>query len=154
MAFRSLESQASAGRGSHGRNQGQGFGQGCSSSMAPGEVTATVVWERVGFIRVTVSHSGTAGSDWFTSPSLALKPGSSSGVVAQSPPPPFRLKSLASAERGSHGHKHGQGFGQGNGPESWFSSSWWALGVETLQESGRGSGSVRTYTFLTVGNSL
>jgi len=28
MAFRSLKSQASAGRGSHGRKHGQGFGQG------------------------------------------------------------------------------------------------------------------------------
>ena len=45
MAFRSLKSQASVGRGSHGRNQGDRFGYRFSSSMAPGEVTATVVWE-------------------------------------------------------------------------------------------------------------
>ncbi len=41
MAFRSLKSQAFVGRGSHGRNQGQGFRQGFSSSMTPSEVTAT-----------------------------------------------------------------------------------------------------------------
>ena len=43
VAFRSLKSRASVGRGSHGRNQGQGFGYRFSSSMAPGEVTSTVV---------------------------------------------------------------------------------------------------------------
>jgi len=50
--------------------------------MAPGEVTATVVWERVGFIHVTVSRRGIAGSYWFTPPSLGLK---------DSRPVPFQL---------------------------------------------------------------
>lgn len=45
MAFRSLKSQASAGRGSHGRNQGRVLGTYFSRPVAPGEVTPTVAWE-------------------------------------------------------------------------------------------------------------
>ena len=43
VVFRSLKSQASAGRASHSRNQGPGFGYRFSSFMTPGEVTSTVV---------------------------------------------------------------------------------------------------------------